>query len=251
VKIVRAPWLCVILSLLSGCPNKDEHPVELLRDSKLGAQRCSGQPGPRAKVQPVFQRPFEQQFPVLNMFDHDLPLRLFGTEQKTDQELTYCGIQALGLIDGYRGYSFLTPIGTPILAPAAGEVSEAGFDAPFACPITMRVTDSQLSVTLLFDTLGGVGYFTTFSHLSKILVKPGEKVLAGQRIGLSGDSGCSTLPLTSLVVSRLTSTNSGQPAVVDPYGWDKNKDDPWAKHPQGAESVYLWKTGEAPTLRTH
>jgi murein DD-endopeptidase MepM/ murein hydrolase activator NlpD len=233
-----------------ACPQKDKGPAPV-RDGPLGAQRCSGQPGPRARLQPVFQRPFDGQYPVFNLFDHDLPKRgTLGPEIKEDQELTYCGVQSLGLIDGYRGYAFATPIGTPILAPADGEVEEAGLQEPFACPITMRVVDNQLSVSVRHDTLGGVGYKTRFSHLQKILVKAGDKVVAGQRIALSGSSGCAAAPVTGMEVLRLTGTSTGSPVVVDPYGWDGVGVDPWSKHPEGSESLYLWKTGEAPTLRS-
>jgi hypothetical protein len=37
--------------------------------------------------------------------------------------------------------------------------------------------------------------------------------------------------------------------VVDPYGWDGPGEDPWANNERGADSVYLWKDGEAPTLK--
>jgi hypothetical protein len=38
--------------------------------------------------------------------------------------------------------------------------------------------------------------------------------------------------------------------VVAFYGWDGPGDAPWAKNERGAESLYPWKDGEAPTLKS-
>jgi hypothetical protein len=35
---------------------------------------------------------------------------------------------------------------------------------------------------------------------------------------------------------------------VDPYGWDSPGPDPWAQHPQGAQSAWLWLPGQAPAI---
>ena len=37
-------------------------------------------------------------------------------------------------------------------------------------------------------------YSTTYMHMSKLLVKPGQKIKQGQKIGLSGNTGRSTGP---------------------------------------------------------
>jgi murein DD-endopeptidase MepM/ murein hydrolase activator NlpD len=243
-------WLAFAALAVSACTKETSHPPPP-RDRPLGAQRCSGKPGPKNRVLPVLQRPFDGQYPVYNLVDHDLPLPgEIRAATVADKELTYCGIQALGLAEGYPGYAFGLPAGTPVLAAADGEVIAAGTMPPFACPLTMRLVDDQQAVDLRHDTLGNVGFITRYVHLSKVLVKPGDKVVAGQRIGLSGQSGCALGPLLYFEVKRLTGTRTGQPTVVDPYGWDGPGDDPWAKNERGAESLYLWKDGEAPTLRS-
>lgn len=244
----RRGWL---LAVLLGAACKDEPaPAPPPRDGRLGAQRCSGKPGPRNPQRPVLQRPFDGHFPVYNLFDHQLPLSGEVRPDATgDKELTYCGVEALGLADGFPGYAFGLPEGTPVLAAADGEVLAAGVVPPFACPLTMRVADDQLAVDLRHDTLGGVGYLTRYVHLARVVVKPGDKVVAGQRLGLSGRSGCASAPLLYFEVKRLTGTKTGAPTVVDPYGWDGPGSDPWEADARGAPSAWLWKPGEAPTLK--
>jgi murein DD-endopeptidase MepM/ murein hydrolase activator NlpD len=233
-----------------GCPKEDAARAPM-REGRLGAQRCSGLPSPGNTKLPLLQRPFDGHYPVINLFDHDLPvvadLRPIG---EGDKELTYCGIDALGLAEGFSGYAFAIPDGTPILAAADGEVIAAGPAPAFSCPLTKRVVDDQLVVAVEHATLGSIGFITRHAHLSKVVVKVGERVVAGQRLGLSGHSGCATTPALYFEVRRMTGTRTGRPVVVDPYGWDGPGADPWGQHELGAPSVYLWKPNEAPTLKS-
>jgi murein DD-endopeptidase MepM/ murein hydrolase activator NlpD len=234
---------------LTGC-QKAEVP-RLGREARLGVQRCSGQPGSHNQVLPVLQRPFDGHYPVLNVFDHDLPI-VFDLKPivEGDKELSYCGIEALGLAEGFRGYAFAMPDGTPVFAAADGEVVRAGPAPAFNCVLTHRMVHDQLEVDIEHPTLGNIGFRTHYSHLSKLTVKVGESVVAGQRIGVAGHSGCATTSALSFEVRRLTGTNDGRPAVVDPYGWDGPSPDPWARDSRGAPSLYLWKPNEAPTLKS-
>jgi murein DD-endopeptidase MepM/ murein hydrolase activator NlpD len=151
-------WLAFAALAVSACTKETSHPPPP-RDRPLGAQRCSGKPGPKNRVLPVLQRPFDGQYPVYNLVDHDLPLPgEIRAATVADKELTYCGIQALGLAEGYPGYAFGLPAGTPVLAAADGEVIAAGTMPPFACPLTMRLVDDQQAVDLRHDTLGNVGF---------------------------------------------------------------------------------------------
>lgn len=235
---------------LTGCP-KDEPTRAPPREGKLGAQRCSGQPGPKNTILPVLQRPFDGHYPVLNLFDHDLPLVSdLKPFVEGDKELTYCGIDALGLAEGFAGYAFAMPEGTPIFAPADGDVVRAGPAPAFNCVLTHRMVDDQLEVDVEHTTLGGVGFVTHFAHLAKLTVKPGDKVVAGQRLGIAGRTGCATTNALYFEVRRMTGTKSGRPTPVDPYGWDGPGQDPWAQDERGAPSAYLWKPNEAPTLKS-
>ena len=46
------------------------------------------------------------------------------------------------------------------------------------------------------------GYTTTYGHLSEILVEAGQAVVAGQAVGLSGDTGHSTGPHLHFEIRR-------------------------------------------------
>ena len=69
--------------------------------------------------------------------------------------------------------------GTPVLSTATGEVVMTGFDEVYGNIVVIKHNDS---VT------------TLFGHNKEILVEPGEKVLPGSRIALSGNTGKSTAP---------------------------------------------------------
>jgi len=229
-----------------GCKEKAADPVPL-RDGKLGARRCSSTAGPRNKNLPVLQRPFDNQFQAVALFDHQTPgdYKPFDGSSK---ELSYCGLETYGTLDGSEGYQWALPSGTHVLASQEGEITQAGLLPEYFCPLTGRTIEKESAVTVKHEGLGGVGFTTVYRSLSSVQVKVGDKVQAGSRLGLSGRSGCVIEPVLAFVVYRLTGTKSGQPTVVDPYGWEGAGGDPWEKHPRGAESMYLWMDGEAPTL---
>lgn len=239
--------ICAALLLGTGCDEKTSGPAPN-RDGRLGKQRCTGQPGAKNKRLPVLDRPFDSHYPVFNLFDHLIPgaYRPFDPGSK---ELTYCGLDMLGLAEGYEGYSWGLPPGTPVLAAADGEVVFAGTEPEFFCPLTKTMVQEQKMVEVKHAALGGHGYLTRYRHLGQVLVKVGDQVVSGDRVGLSGKSGCALEPLLYFGVLRLTGTKTRKPTPVDPYGWDGPAADPWAQDAEGAESLYLWKDGEAPTLR--
>lgn len=79
----------------------------------------------------------------------------------------------------HNGVDFAVPIGTPVIAPADGVVAMAQYSGSAGN----------------FIVVGhGSQYLTRYMHLSKIMVKPGQKVNQGDVIGLSGNSGRSTGP---------------------------------------------------------
>lgn len=84
-----------------------------------------------------------------------------------------------GRVQAHKGTDFAVPSGTTVLAPGDGVVVKAVYH-PFAGNyIVIR---------------HGRQYTTRFLHLSKFLVKQGDTVRRGQRIGLSGNTGRSTGP---------------------------------------------------------
>ena len=75
----------------------------------------------------------------------------------------------------------------------------------------------------------GDGYETWYMHLSKIDVAVGQSVMAGDYIGISGDTGSTGSPHLHFEV-RL----NGIP--VDPYGWQGSGVDPYTLD----ENIWLW-----------
>jgi murein DD-endopeptidase MepM/ murein hydrolase activator NlpD len=79
----------------------------------------------------------------------------------------------------HRGLDIAGRTGTPILATADGKVRYAGPDRGLGKSVIVR---------------HGYGIETIYGHLSEILVKPGEKVARGMKLGLMGSTGRSTGP---------------------------------------------------------
>jgi murein DD-endopeptidase MepM/ murein hydrolase activator NlpD len=80
---------------------------------------------------------------------------------------------------GYHtGVDYAVPEGTPVLAVADGEITNANWGRSYGVQLVQKLDG---------------GYFI-YAHLSKTLVKPGDKVVAGQEIAKSGNTGNSTGP---------------------------------------------------------
>ncbi len=195
----------------------------------------------------VFSRPFAGEYSNSWSFDHDLPLGYFNESCKEEAQphvLTWEGeMEKAGWGDSrcHNGYDWLTPEGTPLLAVADGEVIFADAEPPFKCGARGMV--SALIVSLRHDTVLGV-LETVYIHLSRIDVAVGDRVKEGEQIGLSGSTGCSSGPHLHFSVYRRMA--DGTRRVVDPFGWEGESDDPWAVHPMGAESIWLWRPGAEP-----
>ena len=79
----------------------------------------------------------------------------------------------------HHGQDITVKSGSPVFAPADGEVKRAYYVGGFGNHIKID---------------HGLGYTTLFAHLSKLNVKHGQKVKRGDIIGLSGNTGRSTAP---------------------------------------------------------
>ncbi len=79
----------------------------------------------------------------------------------------------------HLGIDYAAPHGTPVLASAAGRVVFAGWKGAAGKMVQIRHAN---------------GYTTSYLHLSKILVKVGQGVAQGDRIGLVGSTGLATGP---------------------------------------------------------
>ena len=80
---------------------------------------------------------------------------------------------------GYHtGVDFAVPTGTDIIAVADGKIENATWGASYGTQLVQKVE----------------GGWVIYAHLSKALVKPGDKAKKGQHIGESGNTGNSSGP---------------------------------------------------------
>jgi len=79
----------------------------------------------------------------------------------------------------HEGLDFTAKTGTPIRAAADGIVTTASRTAAYGNLVKLN---------------HGAGLETRYAHASKLLVKPGERVVKGQKIALVGSTGRSTGP---------------------------------------------------------
>lgn len=79
----------------------------------------------------------------------------------------------------HYGVDYAAPTGTPVLASASGRIVDARYKGANGNYVKIRHPN---------------GFHTYYLHLSKILVKTGQNVSQGQRIGLVGSTGVATGP---------------------------------------------------------
>jgi murein DD-endopeptidase MepM/ murein hydrolase activator NlpD len=99
-----------------------------------------------------------------------------------------------GRIAFHAGQDLADDFGTPVRAAAAGEVLAAERRGPYG---------------MMIEVDHPSGLATRYAQLQRILVKPGDRVLAGEKIATVGSSGRSTGPHLHFEVWR-------QGAVEDP-----------------------------------
>lgn len=96
--------------------------------------------------------------------------------------------------DAHPGLDIAVTVGTLVRATADGTVAEGGADPEYGTFVLMQHSDE---------------YQSMYGHLSRLLVRPGQHVSAGEVIGLSGNTGNSSAPHLHFEIRR-----RGQ--VVDP-----------------------------------
>jgi hypothetical protein len=79
----------------------------------------------------------------------------------------------------HTGYDFQTTAGVPILAAASGRVAFA------------RQMDIHGNIVIVDH---GWGVFSSYSHMKEMYVVPGQQVLQGEILGVTGNTGRSTGP---------------------------------------------------------
>ena len=100
----------------------------------------------------------------------------------------------------HHGVDLRAAMGTDVFATAAGVVSYVG-NEPKGCGTYVKI---------LHDS----NYATTYCHLSRALVSKGDKVEAGCRIGLSGNTGASSAPHLHYAITP--DAAKGNKVAIDP-----------------------------------
>jgi murein DD-endopeptidase MepM/ murein hydrolase activator NlpD len=85
----------------------------------------------------------------------------------------------LKTIRPHLGVDYAAPVGTPVRASGDGVVTRAGWDGGYGKVVKLRHPN---------------GYETLYGHLSRINVKPGQRVAQAEIIGAVGTTGLSTGP---------------------------------------------------------
>lgn len=126
----------------------------------------------------------------------------------------------LGMV-GHNGIDFRAKIGASLYACHSGIVVVAGIDGGGGKCVEI-ITDKE-----------GDGYKTIYYHLSKIIIKVGDEVKAGRRIGHTGNTGKYTtgphlhLGLKRTINGVTQNKNNGYRGAIDPSpylpkNWDKS-----------------------------
>ena len=89
----------------------------------------------------------------------------------------------------HEGVDFTAPVGTDIYATGNGVVKEVHYES--------RGYGNHVIIS------HGFGYTTLYGHMSKIKVRPGQKVNRGDIIGVVGSTGTSTAPHLHYEVVKL------------------------------------------------
>ncbi|OGW68179.1 MAG: hypothetical protein A3H49_11490 [Nitrospirae bacterium RIFCSPLOWO2_02_FULL_62_14] len=105
-----------------------------------------------------------------------------------------------GQLAMHDGLDIGAPPNTPIQSPASGYVTSAGFDA-------------KMGNVVLIDH--GYGIQTEYGHLSKILVRQGQKVKRGDAVALVGSTGHSTGPHLHYMVKLKGQTVNPHNYILD------------------------------------
>ncbi len=130
---------------------------------------------------------------TLTLYDHvaslakDLPI---GTPLKNPKVSSHFGSRVdpfNGRAAMHSGTDFKAPTGTPVLATGSGKVIKAGRKGGYGKVVEIKHAN---------------GMTTRYAHLSRILVKVGQRVNMGSRIGKVGSTGRSTGPHLHYEVRR-------------------------------------------------
>lgn len=110
-------------------------------------------------------------------------------------------------LEMHAGLDLAAPLGTQILAPAAGRVTHAG-------PVEADRRSDWWRMGRMVVLRHGESYLTLYGHCDRILVREGQRVAAGEPIATVGESGWTTAPHLHYEIRRL---EGGAWRAVDPF----------------------------------
>lgn len=108
---------------------------------------------------------------------------------------------------GHNGLDYACPVGTPVVAAASGVVTRSELD-------TQTAANSKTGYGYHVRIQHENGWTSVYGHFSQLQVKTGQKILAGEVIGLSGNTGFSTGPHLHFEVRTGVAIQSS----IDPSG---------------------------------
>lgn len=136
-------------------------------------------------MKPVFKRPVPAEFPISCAY---AAKRNVGSEWHVDVST---GLWVHGRCeDGtvqHKGTDWACPEGTPVLSPCRGMITRAGWENP-----DNTRQGFGMRIRMLIMEPGYDSWEMVFGHLSYIYKWSGDKVQAGDRLALSGNTGSTT-----------------------------------------------------------
>lgn len=125
---------------------------------------------------------------------------------------------------GHNGVDWGAPVDTNVVAAAEGLVSKIAFE------------DGGFGNYLVLSHENG-SYFTYYAHLSRALVKPGDKVERGQPVAKSGNTGYATGPHLHFGL-KIPGENPAYKGYVDPLPYFAAVEGPLPiSMPEGGEAT--------------
>jgi murein DD-endopeptidase MepM/ murein hydrolase activator NlpD len=159
---------------------------------------------------------------ALTPFDHFYFLRPIQADEVNwpNADYRYGGVFFEDVV--HTGVDIPAKSGTPVLAAAAGKVAWAGYGLYSGY---YDEADPYGIAVLIRHDFGykGARLYTVYAHLSRVDVVKGQRVEAGSRLGLSGETGKTTGPHLHFEVRQevdgFFSTYNPELWLVPPQGW--------------------------------
>ena len=163
------------------------------------------------------RRPRGRRVPVTNLFNHLQPPPELGWSVRVTRVRDFRG--GGNTYDSHNGTDFAIPPGTSVMAAAPGRV--------------IRVSSEFHRGGRKVFIDHGKGLVTSYNHLARPLVEPGQVVGRGERIALSGYSGIDALVGFPWTPPHVHFNVWLDGVYVDPFPHD--------------DEVSLWRAGREPT----